>query len=75
MPYTMWTVTADGEALMGVRAGSPVGYLAYSLVLCGLAVWAAVMRDAEGAARARWARRGTVLAVAAVGTYLWALLG
>ncbi len=51
MPYTMWTVSSDGDTLIGVRSGSPVGYLAYTLVLCGLAVWAAVMKDAEGETR------------------------
>jgi hypothetical protein len=75
MPYTMWTVTSDAVTLIGVRAGSPVGYLAYTLVLCGLAVWAAVMRDAEGATRARWTRYGALLGVGALATYAWALLG
>ena len=75
MPYTMWTVSSDGYTLIGVRAGSPVGYLAYTLVLCGLAVWAAVMRDAEGAIRSRWIRYGVFLGIGAVGTYVWALIG
>jgi hypothetical protein len=75
MPYTMWTVSSDGSTLIGVRDGSPVGYLAYTLVLCGLAVWAAVMSGAEGETRVRWRRYGALLGGGAVLAYLWALLG
>ena len=75
MPYTMWTVSSDGDTLIGARSGSPVGYLVYTALLCGLAVWAAVMKDAEGETRARWTRYGAFLGGGAVLAYLWALLG
>jgi hypothetical protein len=75
-PYTLWVVTDDtAEILIGIRDGSPVGHLLYTVTLCGLAVWAAVMKDAVGATRGRWRRIGTVLAALAVTTYLWTWLG
>lgn len=79
MPWQDWVVIDQppGErgTLLGVRPGSPYGQLLYALCLCGLAVWAAVMKDAEGSARARWWRIGVGFAAAAVVTYAWTLLG
>jgi len=61
--------------LDGVRDGSPVGHLLYSLFLSVLACWAAVMRDAVGAVRRRWVRIGWAAAVGALLSLAWALLG
>ena len=58
-----------------MRPGSPTGHLLYSLGLCGLAVTAAVLKDATADAKAIWIRRGWgLLGVAAVG-FLWAMPG
>ena len=59
----------------GIRPGSPTGHMLYAICLSGLAVWAAVMRDAEGRDRAAWARVGWALGASACVTFLWALLG
>lgn len=78
MPFALWAVTDyvdDVGKLIGIRDGAPVGALLYSLTLGGLALWAAVMKDAVGAVRARWRRIGTALAVLAIATYLWSWLG
>jgi hypothetical protein len=78
MPYTLWTITDyvdDIGNFIGMRDGSPIGHLFYATTLCGLAIWAAVMKDAAGAERARWRRIGAALAVAAVASFLWAWLG
>jgi hypothetical protein len=78
MPYTMWMVTDyvdDIGEFIGIRAGSPVGHLLYTVALCGLAVWAAVIKNAVGDVRTRWTRIGWILGATAVVTYLWAWLG
>lgn len=79
MPWTDWVlidrVDDASSALRGVRTGSPYGHLLYTISLCGLAVWAAVMKDAVGAERATWRRRGAVFALAAVAGLAWAIAG
>jgi hypothetical protein len=78
IPYTIWVVTDYSEGigdLLAVRQGSPLGHLLYAITLCGLAIWAAVMKDAEGETRARWTRIGGILGAAAVVAFLWAWLG
>lgn len=76
-PWIVWLELPDivdvSNAVL-VR-GSAVGHLVYTIGLCGLAVWAAVIRDAEGAARSVWMRRGAIAMVVAVGGLLWAILG
>lgn len=74
-PLADWVLVDEDETVQGVRPGSPFGHLLYAISLSGLAVWAAVMRDAVGATRARWRRIGWGLGVAAVITFAWALLG
>lgn len=74
-PLADWVLVDEAGVVRGARPGSPVGHLLYAISLSGLAVWAAVMKDAEGAVRARWTRVGTGLVVAAASTLLWALLG
>jgi hypothetical protein len=76
MPWVYWGADSNGDRLYeSMRPGSPVGHLVYSLALCGLAVTAAVLKDATPGVKATWTRRGWVLlGVAAVGC-LWALLG
>jgi hypothetical protein len=78
MPFTEWVLVdfdSGTETLLGVRDGAPLGHVLYQVSLCGLAVWAAVMRDAEGATRRRWVTLGFGFAVAAIVTYVWALVG
>lgn len=78
VPFLLWPIVDyvdNAGTLIGIREGSPIGHLLYTVTLCGLAVWAAVMKDAVGATRARWRRIGTVLAVIAIATYLWSWLG
>jgi hypothetical protein len=74
-PFADWVIVTEDGVPVGVRPGSPLGHLLYAMCLSGLAVWAAVMRDAEGAVRSRWTRIGAGLGVAAVAACLWALLG
>jgi hypothetical protein len=74
-PLADWVIVDEDEVVQGVRPGSPLGHLLYAMCLSGLAVWAAVMRDAVGADRARWRRIGAGLTVGAVLAFLWALLG
>ena len=74
-PLADWVLVDEDGVVLGMRPGSPFGHLLYAISLSGLAVWAAVMKDAERAVRARWIRVGIVLVVAAVSTFLWALLG
>lgn len=78
MPWQDWIAvdTVNGEdVLNGLRPGSMTGALVYAISLSGLAAWAAVMKDAEGAVRTRWTRLGWLFGVAAVLSYLWTLLG
>lgn len=78
-PWTFWDLVdrpPDGVlTLVGFRDGSVYGHLVYTLGLCGLAVWAAVMRDAEGAERDAWRRRGWALAAVTAAAGLWSALG
>ncbi len=55
--------------------GSAVGHLVYTIGLCGLAVWAAVIKNAEGAERSRWTRNGVIVLVVTAGGLLWAIFG
>lgn len=73
-PFADWVLVNEDEEILGVRPGAPLGHLIYALSLSGLAVWAAVMRDAVGATRARWRRIGVVLTAVALATWAWALL-
>jgi hypothetical protein len=79
MPYSSWevvdTTDAGVDTWRGLRDGAPFAYLFYTLGLCGLAVWAGVMKDAEGRMRRRWSRFGALLAVATAAAYLLAVLG
>jgi 4-amino-4-deoxy-L-arabinose transferase-like glycosyltransferase len=74
-PYVDWVIIAQTGEVAGPRRGSPVGHLVYAVALSGLAVWAAVIKDAEGAQRVRWTRIGWTLTGLAAASYLWALLG
>jgi len=73
-PWLSWAYDANGHPF-AVRLGSPPGHLLYAVALSGLAVWAAVIKDAEGAQRVRWTRIGWTLTGLAAASYLWALLG
>ena len=79
MPWQDWVLVdqVEGEAptLVGVRPGSMLGQFFYSLSLCGLAAWAAIMKDAQGAVRRRWVRLGWAFGVLAVVSFFWTLLG
>ena len=78
MPWQDWIAvdTIDGvDVLNGLRPGSMYGAFLFAISLCALAAWAAVMKDAEGAVRARWTRLGWLFGTAAAGSYLWTLLG
>lgn len=83
MPWTSYAIVdcadrADGTfgcTLNSIRDGSQVGHLLYALSLCGLAVTAAVLRDAEGVARRRWWRVGIACGLAALLSLAWALFG
>ncbi len=55
--------------------GSAAGHLVYTIGLCGLAVWAAVIKNAEGAERSRWRRNGAIALVVTIGGLLWAIFG
>jgi hypothetical protein len=75
VPYVYWKAAPGVTGYTTMRPGSPTGHVLYALALCGLAITAAVLRDASPAVRATWRRVGGVLlTVAAVG-YAWALLG
>lgn len=83
-PWIVWLdisagaeFSADGTRLapLLMGPGSPVGHLVYIVGLCGLAVWAAVIKTAEGVERSTWRRNGAIALVVAVGGLLWALLG
>jgi hypothetical protein len=74
-PYAGWFLITDAGEILGVRPGSRLGHLFYTISLSGLAVWAAVMRDAVGPTRARWRRIGAVLGASAGASWAWALLG
>ena len=76
MPYGYWKASPEeARVYTTMRPGSPVGHALYALALCGLAVTAGVLKDAEPAVRAAWRRIGWTLLALACGTYLWALLG
>lgn len=74
-PFADWVLVTEDEVAVGMRPGSPFGHLLYAVSLSGLAVWAAVMKDAVGSTRARWRGIGAGLALVAVVTWAWALLG
>ncbi len=66
-PFATWT-SADGpDAAPWLAGGSPWWYVAYQVVLCGLAVTAAMAHEATGARRTRLWRVLAVLAVVAAG--------
>jgi hypothetical protein len=79
MPWTDWVLIDRTDDLtldlVGVRDGSPYGHLLYAVGLTGLAIWAAVMKDAEGPERVTWRRRGAALGVATVLGLAWAIVG
>jgi hypothetical protein len=62
-PFTLWMPSQDDW----VAGGSPLWYLAYVTVLCGLAATAAMLHEASAAQRARFVRALLVLAVLAIG--------
>ena len=76
-----WIVWLDLEQIIvdvsdvALIPGSAVGHLVYMIGLCGLAVWAAVIKDAEGVERSRWMRNGAIALVIAVGGLAWAISG
>lgn len=83
-PWIIWLdisasaeFSADGMPLVpfAMGPGSAVGHLVYTIGLCGLAVWAAVIRNAESAERSRWMRNGAIALVVTVGGLLWAVFG
>jgi hypothetical protein len=71
VPFTDW-ILSDPVAL---RPGSPIAHLMYQLGLVGLAIWAAVIRDADVDERRVWTRTGSVFALISVTGMLWALFG
>lgn len=79
MPWTDWVLVDRSQdtvlTLTGVRPGSTFGHLLYTLGLTGLAIWAAVMKDAEGGERASWRRRGVLFGVMAGVGLVWAIVG
>lgn len=83
MPWTSYAIVdcadrPDGTfacALNSIREGSQVAHLFYALSLCGLAVGAAVLRDAEGVVRRRWRRASTACGLVAFLSLAWALFG
>lgn len=72
-PFTAW-VSSDGpDAELWLSGGSPVWYLVYVVLLCGLAAVAAVLHDTEGARRARLTRALVVLVALAGASLLLAV--
>jgi hypothetical protein len=76
-PWAIWLETQASTGLTGeaLGSGSPIGHLVYTIGLCGLAIWAAVIKDAEGPERTVWRRNGIIALVVAVGGLVWAVLG
>ena len=73
-PLTNW-VSADGpRSPAWVAGGSPGWYLGYQLVLCGLAVTAALLPSASGPRRGRLLRLLAVLGVVALACLTLAVL-
>jgi hypothetical protein len=83
-PWVVWLnvaasaeFSADGVPLVPfvMGPGSAVGHLVYTIGLCGLAVCAAVIKNADGAARSKLWRNGVIALAVAVGGLLWAVFG
>ena len=64
-PFAFFTLQADSGAVTAWR-GSPWFFLGWQLALCAIAVLAALLRGAEGPARARIIRALAVVGAAAV---------
>jgi len=66
-PFTTW-VSSDGAtgAESWVAGGSPLWYLVYITLLCGVAATAAMLHEAWGAQRSRLVRVWAILAVLAL---------
>ncbi len=76
MPWVYWGADVGGDRMYeSMRPGSPTGHLVYAVALCGLAVTAAVLKDATAEVKVVWIRRGWVLLGIAAAGYLWAVLG
>jgi hypothetical protein len=83
MPWTSYAIVecSDGAngtfacTLNSIRDGSQLGHLFYALSLCGLAVGAAVLRDAEGSTRRRWWQVTVFFGLTALLSLVWALFG
>jgi hypothetical protein len=83
-PWIVWLnisagteVTADGLPIVPwvMGPGSAVGHLVYTVGLCGLAAWAAVIKGAEGNGRSRWMHSGAIALVVTLGGLAWAVFG
>lgn len=62
-PFTLWTTSGGADS---VRGGSPLWYLGYIVLLCGLAATAAMLHEARGAQRSRLVRVLGLLTVLAL---------
>ena len=60
-PFTTWVSSDSPTAVSWVAGGSPVWYLVYVTLLCGVAASAAMLHEAWGAQRSRLVRIWAVL--------------
>lgn len=76
-PWVIWLDTAASTGFTGneLGPGSPMGHVIYTIGLCGLAAWAAVIKGAEAEGLRVWRRYGIFALVVALSGLLWAVLG
>ena len=76
-PWFIWLETQPsmGPTSDPVGTASAVGHLVYLIGLCGLAMWAAVIKGAEGEERRIWLRRGIISLAVALSGLVWAVVG
>jgi hypothetical protein len=60
-PFTTWVSSDSATAVSWVAGGSPVWYLIYVTLLCGVAASAAMLHEAWGAQRSRLVRVWAIL--------------
>jgi hypothetical protein len=60
-PFTTWVSSDSPTAVSWVAGGSPVWYLIYVTLLCGVAASAAMLHEARGAQRSRLVRDWAIL--------------
>jgi hypothetical protein len=65
-PFVTWVSQNGPTDPNWIAGGSPLWYLAYIALLCGLAASAAMLHEARGAQRSRLVRVCAILAVLAL---------